>query len=209
MSKGIEKDIICPHCEHSQKYTIYTYADSQKDIDLRQSILAETLFDWRCERCNYFAGMVYPIVFSNPENKYVVSLEPVGNMGNTNSINVPDGFLKRKVKNLAELKEKILILDAGYYDVAMELVKDALCAIIKSSYKVSRVHAYFSHENNDDLEFSVFLPGKKEPISHSTKVNVYQQSEDILSALSYKEENKFTLVNARLAKKILEDYADA
>ena len=52
--------------------------------------------------------------------------------------------MQREKGLLAELKEKILTFDAGYDDVAVELVKNALCGIIKNTYQVSRVHAYFS-----------------------------------------------------------------
>ena len=92
-------------------------------------------------------------------------------------------FTKRRVKNLAELKEKILILDAGFDDVAVELVKNALCTIIQRTYRVERLHAYFSRINGEEMEFAIFLPRKPEPVYHSTKLEVYRQSQEVLRSL--------------------------
>ena len=115
-------------------------------------------------------------------------------------------FTKRSVKNLAELKEKILIFDAGYDDTAVELVKNALCGIIRNTYKVSRVHAYFSRVDNGEMEFAIFLPQTNEPVYHSTKLDVYKQSQEVLRALDFVDPAGFVRVDARLARKIIEDY---
>ena len=115
-------------------------------------------------------------------------------------------YTKRVVKNLAELKEKILIFDLGYDDVAVELVKNALCTIIARTYQVNRVHAYFSRINEGEMEFAVFLPRKQEPVYHSTKLEVYRQSQEVLRSLDFVDPPGFARVDSKLARKLLQDY---
>ena len=160
MSTEITKDIICPQCGEPQKYRLFAGVNAQDNPELKEKILEETLFDWRCQRCNYFAAMAYPFLYTDPEKKLLVCVTPAGSKSNVQPSPAVEEFTKRQVKNLAELKEKILIFDGGYDDVAVELVKNALCTIIKDSYKVNRVHAYFSRVNQDEMEFAIFLPRK-------------------------------------------------
>ena len=170
MSTEIVKDIICPQCGEPQKYRLYASINAKENPELKRRILDETLFDWRCNRCNYFAAMAHSFLYTDPEAGYVVCVAPGGEAASMEPTPEVQSFTKRRVKNLAELKEKILILDAGFDDVAVELVKNALCTIIQRTYRVERLHAYFSRINGEEMEFAIFLPRKPEPVYHSTKL---------------------------------------
>lgn len=87
-------------------------------------------------------------------------------------------------------------------------MKNALCDIIKNTYNVSRVHAYFSriNERDGEMEFAIFLPRKTEPVYHSTKLEVYRQSQEVLRALDFVDPEGFIRVDAKLAKQIIEEY---
>lgn len=208
MSTEIVKDIICPQCGESQKYRLYASINAAEHPELKRRILEETLFDWRCKRCNYFAAMAYPFLYTDPAAGYVISTAPMGTNGDVEPTDAVREYVKRSVKNLAELKEKILTFDAGCDDVAVELVKNALCDIIKNTYNVSRVHAYFSKINDRDgeMEFAIFLPRKTEPVYHSTKIEVYRQSQEVLRALDFVDPEGFIRVDSKLARKIIEEY---
>lgn len=206
MSTELEKDMICPQCGESQKYKLFSSISAQDNPELKEKVMMETLFDWRCRRCNYFAQMAYPFVFTDVKSSYVVCFSPGGNAKNVQPTGEFAQMRKRAVKNLAEMKEKILIFDAGLDDIALELVKNALCGIIKNTYKTERIHAYFSRENKGELEFAIFLPGKNDPVYHSTKAEVYGQSQEVLRTLDFKEPKGFSVVDARMAHKILDDY---
>ena len=205
----IVKDIICPQCGESQKYRLYTSIDAQEHPELKASILDETLFDWRCQHCNYFAAMAYPFVYIDKQVGYVVCLAP-GGSGNAVEVTEPlRNFVKRRVKNLAEMKEKILIFDTGCDDAAVELMKNALCTIVKRGYGNANVHAFFSRAVEEIWEFAIFMPRKPEPVYHSTRVEVYRQSQEVLRALNYMDPEGFATVDAKLAKRIIEDYQSA
>lgn len=208
MSTEIVKDIICPQCGESQKYRLYAGVNAQEHPELKRKILDESLFDWGCRRCNYVAAMAYPFLYLDPAAGYVISMVPMGSDESVEPTPEIKDLVKRGVKNLAELKEKILIFDAGFDDVAVELVKNALCEIIKKSYQVGRVHAYFSrfNEEDDEMEFAIFLPRKPEPVYHSTKLDVYKQSQEVLRALDFVDPAGFARVDAKLARQVIKEY---
>ncbi len=206
MSTEIEKDILCPQCGQSQKYRLYASINAKENPELKRRVLSETLFDWRCKRCNYFAAMAYSFLYTDPEAGYIVCVAPGGEGRTAPPTQEIQSYTKRVVKNLAELKEKILIFDLGYDDVAVELVKNALCTIIARTYQVNRVHAYFSRINEGEMEFAVFLPRKQEPVYHSTKLEVYRQSQEVLRSLDFVDPPGFARVDSKLARKLLQDY---
>ena len=78
MSTEIIKDIICPQCGEPQKYRLYASINARDNPELKQLALEETVFDWRCQRCNYFAAMAYPFLYMDPEAGYVVCVTPGG-----------------------------------------------------------------------------------------------------------------------------------
>ena len=206
MSTEISKDIICPQCGESQKYRLFASINAKENPELKRRVLDETLFDWRCTRCNYFAAMAYSFLYTDPDAGYIICVTPAGEGSVTEPTQEIQDFTKRSVRNLAELKEKILIFDAGFDDVAVELVKNALCTIIRKTYQVDRVHGYFSRVNNGELEFAIFRPRKYEPVYHSTKLEVYRQSQEVLRSLDFVDPQGFAKVDSRLARKILEEY---
>ena len=206
MSTEISKDIICPQCGESQKYRLFASINAKENPELKRRVLDETLFDWRCTRCNYFAAMAYSFLYTDPDAGYIICVTPAGEGSVTEPTQEIQDFTKRSVRNLAELKEKILIFDAGFDDVAVELVKNALCTIIRKTYQVDRVHGYFSRVNNGEMEFAIFLPRKYEPVYHSTKLEVYRQSQEVLRSLDFVDPQGFAKVDSRLARKILEEY---
>lgn len=206
MSTEIVKDIVCPQCGESQKYKLFSSINAREHPDLKRSILEETLFDWRCDRCSYFAAMAYPFVYIDNEAGYVVCAAPGGSGSTLEVTPALKTYVKRRVKNLAELKEKILIFDSKLDDVAVELVKNALCTIIRRSYNNARLHAYFSRMEDEKLEFAIYLPRRPEPVYHSTRIEVYAQSQEVLRTLNYSDPDDFSVVDARLAKRIIEEY---
>ena len=206
MSTEIEKDILCPQCGESQKYRLFASINAKENPELKRRVLSETLFDCRCKRCNYFPAMAYSFLYTDPEAGYMVAVTPAGESRTAEPTQEVQSYTKRTVKNLAELKEKILIFDAGFDDVAIELVKNALCTIIAKTYQVNRVHAYFSRINEEEMEFAVFLPRKQEPVYHSTKLDVYRQSQEVLRSLDFGDPPGFARVDSRLARKLLQDY---
>lgn len=208
MSTSITKEIACPNCGVAHTTVLYTGINVSDHPELKEAILKENLFNFRCDECGYTAEIAYPLVYHDPLAGYMIILADYGQQAN--SENAPDAIIdvtKRRVSTLAELKEKILIFDAGYDDVAIELVKNALCGIISKTYQNSDLDCYFSRRCEDgSLEFAIFFQGSDECVYHATKQNVYDQSVEILRSIEYVDDNDFIEVNKALADELLEIY---
>lgn len=205
MSTEIKKDIVCPACGQTQKLEMITSVNASENPELRRDILRESIFDWECRHCGYTAQMAYPMIYNDAANGFMVCLRPSGAVSNAESFPAIRGLTKRSVKNPQELKEKILIFEAGLDDTAVELVKNAIVTVIRKSFEGS-VHAYFCAADGDELRFAIFMKGRQEPVYQTTKMAVYRQSQEVLRTLDYKEPEDFAVVNSKLAQKLLDAY---
>ncbi len=206
MANDIVKDIICPRCGAAQEHATCAQVYTAKSPEIKQQILKETYFGWTCQKCGYYADMTYPCLFIDIKFKYALLFLPVGH---TKLPEIPEqlaGYRKRIVRNPAELKEKLLIFESGHDDIALELVKSALCTTVLDKYKVSKLKALFSRDNNGDLEFALFLPDKKEPVYHAIRAEIYEESKKILETIGYRENDEFLQVNAKLAAGLLNEF---
>lgn len=205
MSTGIKKDIVCPACGQTQKLELYTSINAEENPELRQDILRESIFDWECRHCGYIAQMAYPMIYHDPSRGFMICLRPSGAVSKAEPIPAVRSLVKRSVKNPQELKEKILIFEAGLNDAAVELVKNAIVTVIRKSIQ-GNVHAYFSEATEDELRFAVFVKGHQDPVYQTTKMAVYRQSLEVLRTLDYKDPDDFAVVNSKLAQRLLDQY---
>ena len=142
MSTKIQKDIVCPACGQTQKLEMYTSVNAEENPELRRDILRESMFDWECLHCGYTAQMAYPMIYHDPMNAFMICLRPSGAVSGAEPIPAVRALKKRSVKNPQELKEKILIFEAGLDDAAVELVKNAIVTVVRKNLD-GNVHAYF------------------------------------------------------------------
>ena len=165
MSTAITKDIVCPNCGQTQKLELYTSVNAQENPELRRDILRESIFDWECRHCGYTAQMAYPTIYHDPELGFMVCLRPSGAVSKPETIPAVKELIKRSVKNPQELKEKILIFEAGLDDAAIELVKNKIG--VDFTEALSAVDAYQQALDNeeqakeDNRSFDVFYSFKK------------------------------------------------
>ena len=205
MSTEIKKDIVCPACGQTQKLEMYTSVNAEENPELRRDILRESIFDWECRHCGYTAQMAYPMIYHDPAHGFMVCLRPSGAVSKAEPIPAVRGLIKRSVKNPQELKEKILIFEAGLDDAAVELVKNAIVTVLKRSIE-GNVHAYFCAADENEMRFAIFVRGRQDPVYQTTQMAVYRQSQEVFRTLDYKEPDDFAVVNSQLAQRLLDQY---
>ena len=177
----------------------------RKTPKLRRDILRESMFDWECLHCGYTAQMAYPMIYHDPMNAFMICLRPSGAVSGAEPIPAVRALKKRSVKNPQELKEKILIFEAGLDDAAVELVKNAIVTVVRKNLD-GNVHAYFCAATEEELRFALFVKGRQEPVYQTTKMAVYRQSQEVLRTLDYKSPDDFAVVNSKLAQSLLDEY---
>ncbi len=213
MPTQMNKDVSCPSCGAAVKTQMYPGIDAQKNPELRNVVLDETLFDWKCPACGYEAQLVYPCLYHDSELKYMVYVVPNGNDRTLGAVSVEQkfpqlaGLKKRVVVSLAELKEKVLIFESGLNDFAAELTKLAMLDVANQKHGAVVDSCYFCSldEAAGRMTFSFFLHGQQEPAVQSTRMEVYRKSLEIVESVGCSEE-EFQAVDAETARKILREY---
>ena len=150
MSTEISRPVSCPRCGEAVETRMWPGINAEVNPNLREQVLQETLFNWTCPACGYVAQMAYPCLYHDKGRKLMVYLVPNGGKEELDAVDVDRAFpqigyvQKRVVSSLAELKEKILIFEAGLDDRAVELVKWALSAVVEKKDGKKPREGYFS-----------------------------------------------------------------
>lgn len=215
MSTNMSKDVGCPKCGAAVETQMWPEINAEENPDLRERILEETLFDWTCPECGYVARFLYPCLYHDPGRSFMIYMAPGGCEFHTAETDekFPQlmGIKKRVVASVEELKEKILIFEAGLDDYAVELVKLALEGVLRKKYGKNTASAYFCYSDQEEnkIYFAFFLEGSNEPIRRSTRLEAYEKSLEIVKSSELAgEENGFRPVDGVTAQKILEEYQE-
>lgn len=214
MSTQMSKDVGCPKCGAAVRTRMWPGICVQDSPELRARVLAETLFDWKCPDCGYEAHFLYPCLYHDRDRKFMVYLAPNGSTGEFQPVDVSRtfpqlcGVVKRVVSTQAEMKEKILIFEAGLDDRAVELVKLALSSVLEEKRGRRAVQGYFSDadEAANRITFSFFPEGETEPVFRRTSMDAYRKSLEIARGHSEPEANCFLPVDSVTARGLLADY---
>lgn len=213
MSTQMNRDVSCPHCGAAVKTRMYPGIGADESPELREHVLDETLFDWKCPACGYEAELVYPCLYHDKEHNFMVYVVPNGNECEIASVDVSkefprlSGMRKRVVISLAGLKEKILIFEAGLDDTAVELTKLALTDVAAQKHGAVVDSCYFcsADEEAERITFSFFLHGESKPVVQGTRMDVYRKSLEIVESIGRPGE-EFCAVDASAAQQILRAY---
>lgn len=210
MSTCISREISCPRCGAANQSRMWIGVESSQNPELRARLLDGTFFDWRCPDCGYEAKLIYPCLYHDRENGVMICLAPNGEADGLNArAREYPGLESVKMRTVAspeELKEKILIFEAGLDDLAVEAVKLALLELVEKKRDCRAERAFFlvRDEALDYIGFSIFLRGAAGPIYQGTRLAVYERSLEALKNAS-PEEGAFARVDAPLAETLLEE----
>lgn len=214
MSTQVSKDVCCPQCGKPVRTKLWTGISANTEPVLRQKVLDETLFDWQCPHCGYQAELVYPCLYHDKEKKFMVYLVPEGSKQALRKVEVDTrfpqlaGVRKRAVTSPMELKEKVLIFEAGLDDVGVELVKAGLAAIVEEKQnKTVEIGCFcFANQGKDRIGFLFFLEGEENPLKKATRFATYQEAMEISKQCGGELGDDFVRVDSQLAARLLEKY---
>jgi hypothetical protein len=130
MTKISSQSITCPKCQHEGEFRMYETVNVTLDKSLRERVFSDDLFKWTCPECGETFTIVYPFLYHDMDNCFMIHFSP----NDCESINEQYNELLtkfpgmrrstyRSTNALVRLKEKILIFEAGLNDVAIELAK--------------------------------------------------------------------------------------
>ncbi|MCL2632014.1 MAG: CpXC domain-containing protein [Coriobacteriia bacterium] len=145
MSRFFSETVSCPECSASNSVRIWESINVALDPDMKGKVLDFSLFVFTCEKCGSSTKLLFPLLYHNMSNSYMVNMvfpENEGDLSRTLS-DISNLFLSiqafssdmslvgrdyrfRAVFNPVELAEKIRIFDNGFDDRAIEIMKQDL-----------------------------------------------------------------------------------
>ncbi len=216
MSKSVSKSVVCPHCGKSAAAKMWTVVNVTKNPELREKIFDESLFDWRCPFCHGQAQLISRCLYHDFERKFMVYLIPDFSLPVLDDGDLEQSFpevasvKKRVVPDLNQLKEKILILENGADDMAVELAKLAVTNLVEKKHKKPVVSSYFCKldKASNQIGLSFYLEGETQPVLFETRAEVYVKSMEIVNTYAKEEQNssKFLSIHNKWAASVLERY---
>lgn len=130
MSLPSQHTITCGGCGRRQAFTMWDSLNVSLNRDLKAELLRGELTRFVCAGCGWSGDVFYPMLYHDMEQKVMIHLcAPQGEPESLGSGGLPqmerflEGYRFRLVNTRNELREKILIFDAGLDDGLLECLK--------------------------------------------------------------------------------------
>ena len=125
---SISHDIVyaCPYCGKEFAMTVQDSVNASQDPDLRDRCLSGDIFKQTCPHCQADFMAMTPIVYSDPEHRFVLWLsdkELPEAVKKQADVLVKAGYRLRRCLDIQEFTEKIQIFEDGVDDVLVEIAK--------------------------------------------------------------------------------------
>lgn len=162
--------VSCPACGKEGHYDHYSSANVTLNPDLKERILNNSLFTFECEHCGESALVETSCLYHDMNERLFFQLAPdadsdeqlkdllqqISDVGVELSF-ANEGYRIRVVSSLSDLKEKIVISDAGLDDRIIELLKVYIEAMaLEQAENESFAGVRFLSREEDGLLFAVF-----------------------------------------------------
>ena len=217
MQKTVIKEIICPKCNEITEGKLYTSINATNNPHLRNEVLEENLFHWRCHSCGHEARLTYPLLYNDMKKRFMIYLIP-----EIDRFQLADNELEEEFKNLIGIrkrlapdfntfKEKLFIFENGLDDMAVEMTKLAISESVARKLKLREVtEGYLSmyDRESNTMGFTFLIGLEKEPYIQSVRLEIYSKSLAIVDEIADKDKklNGFLTIDREWATNILYSY---
>ena len=159
MSKYRQESIECPHCGAEGSVRLWDSVNVDVDSSLREKVMSDELFEWKCPQCGTEVYIPFGTLYHDMKHQFMIlyQFDEPGDDDYRNGVETPDlfglgNYSLRTVYGPHNLKEKILIFEAGLNDVAIERLKYGLAHF--HNIGIGQSPLYFIGINCEDTEKS-------------------------------------------------------
>ena len=176
MSKVHKEKIICPKCQAEAEFEFWDSINVNLDPELREKIFDDSLFIFTCPKCGNKTCVPYSTLYHDMERNFMLFFDffPPKDY-DYKPLDIPDApigldksYTMRVVHGLWRLKEKILILEKGLNDIAIERMKYMLTHITYPEIAKNGYEVYFG-----GVDYS-----NKEKSEHGSMLLFYEDEND-------------------------------
>ena len=132
MSQSAMQEITCPKCGKKTSFLVWDSINTMENPEMKEKVRNDEAFRFHCPECGASALLNYNFIYHQQEDKVLIYVSADG--GDTSDMaqildqrgNAFDGYRKRIVRSYNAFKEKLLILDAGFDDRIVEIIKSSV-----------------------------------------------------------------------------------
>ncbi len=188
MSKSHKTRIICPNCQTRGEFEIWDSINVDLNPELRENLFSDDIFIYECPQCGHKMGIPYDTIYHDMQHKFMIffsffepedfTYEP---LDLSDIPHLMKDYTYRQVNGLWEFKEKILILEKGLNDVAIERMKYAITHYECPEISEKGIKLYFGNVRYDIPEFPkgcvifLFDDEDNKPQNCSYPINIYYE----------------------------------
>ena len=197
MSLTSDVTYVCGKCTHKNRAEKFDSINAQTSAELKEKLIKGTLFDVQCEKCGETFRLEYSCFFYDAEKKYKVYLRKEDGQTNPFGYNNNKEFTYRIVETYDQLREKVLILDSGLNDKAIEVAKQ----YVRIQYNEIKpdtviVKAYCEGQKNDSIYFYLYLEDGQFFQSILPEAAYQKVINDNVFDINFDEKNDIYVVNS-------------
>ena len=216
MAESISKYVVCPKCNQQSSTNLLLSGNTAEDTDLRKMIFDETIFRWKCKKCGFSSRFQHPVLYNDIAGKFMIYYIPAVTRQKVVDPDLEKEFTdladirKRVVPDINALKEKIVVFENGLNDYALELTKYTVSDLVAKDTGHNVYSGYYTDHNveKNTISFQFFVGGDKRSYIQSTRLEVYQNSLEMVKK-AFSDEDKipgFLNIGSEWAKNALERY---
>ncbi len=209
-----EEKATCPECKAESRFGAYRFIDAISEPELKERVLDDSLFGWKCPSCGYACRVYYDTVIHDANKSYAVTLESAPDARSLPLDDrmqaLPNRDRLRLVTSGVELKEKIRIFDADLDDRALEGYKCFLLGNLEIAEGSQAPDAFvFDSLDGDQIQFTAYADGKRLGLFAAPDTVYRSMAQDLLAAYGPERDEAFLAVDMRWALEAFKEIAHA
>ena len=162
MSQSAMQEITCPKCGKKTSFLVWDSINTMENPEMKEKVRNDEAFRFYCPECGASALLNYNFLYHQQEDKVLIYVSADG--GDTSDMaqildqrgNAFDGYRKRIVRSYNAFKEKLLILDAGFDDRIVEIIKSSIWDNVEAHYKDKKIDEIYFATNDDGVHGFLF-----------------------------------------------------
>ncbi len=182
---------------------------------LRDKVINKEMFRCSCSKCGQRGMLLKRCLYIDEQKGFMVYLVPDFEERRLFDRRVEQAYpelthMKRRVvTNVNNLREKILLLEEGIDDQAIEMSKLVLSGVVsrRRSIRMDEIYCNELNEEENRIGFTIFGGKDSEPVTCRTRAEMYQLAKEIVTDYRVNNPEKgFERIDMRWASRVLAEY---